>query len=114
MLVNLMANQLAFFIPNPYINIPQEQLAAIIFQDSVQLVTQHNPLMYFTNYFEMPDANVEHPVLGNLNNFADAIEAQWTFDTDEPLSLNLVFNLIKFKLVQLGAIPGGFVPASSL
>lgn len=105
MMVNLMVNQFAFFAPNPSIAIPQGQLAEIIFQDSVQFDNQHIALTYFANYFAMPGANVDHPVLGNLNDFADAADAQWAnlaIVTNEPLGPNLVFNFIKSKLLQQG------------
>jgi hypothetical protein len=93
-----------FFVQHEFVNYPdtREELRLRIFEEAVHKA-QKAPFCFFDAYFKANGGRI-HPILGNLDDFADEIEAKWiekSAGAAGGYGLNLVVGLIRHRLEQL-------------
>ena len=93
----------------PFAGVPNNLLRATILADLVNF--SRPTLRFFTQYFKNPHNGVNHPILGDLHEFADIVEALETARGVSPLMLKSAANFIRAKI---NPAEPAFVPASSM
>ncbi|MBL7481660.1 hypothetical protein [Legionella bononiensis] len=98
-----------FFCTNQFVTYPDEadKLREQILEEAIK-GPQKRPMAYFEHYFSNK-GQVEHPLLGNLYDFAAIIET--LFGTDK--GHNLVSGMLRFNLDQIEPEPDTHTASSS-
>ncbi|KTD49334.1 hypothetical protein [Legionella quateirensis] len=100
---------MSFFRIEQFVTYPDdaEKLREQILNDAIN-GPQKTPMTYFQDYFSK-GGQIEHPLLGNLYDFASIIESKYGTDRGQ----NLVSGIIRFNLKQIEPKPDAHGASSS-